>query len=563
MVTPVGSLLPPEQRPFGKYELVAKLATGGMAEIFLARQRAPRSPDPLVIKRVLPHLAEDERFVSMFRDEARLASRIDHANVCRVIEAGTVGHTYFIAMEYLHGVPLSRLMFRAARLKEMIDPRLVAAVVQQSCEGLHHAHELKSLDGRSLGVVHRDISPPNIFVTAAGEVRLLDFGVAKARGASQRTRTGTVKGKNSYMSPEQILTKDVDRRSDVFSLGVVMWECLTTRRLFSRDSDFMTFRAITEDEIPSVTTFRGDVDGKLSAVVDKALARDADERYPTALALRNAVVDAMTERGGAFTNEEIATYVSNSYAQELDRMRKLLANMSQEVKAVSGEPDLLDMEVAEVEIEAEDDESFAAAETVAATPAEVAKQRYQQDTGTDELPRGAGPGRKRALIVGAFAAAATAALAVVLMTGDDAKAPKADTASDPGASSDAIQERAGGPEAGEYRPSDATDPATPVDAAVTARRADPVDAGVKVAAIPVDAAAVVDRRPGYLTVDSTPYATIYVDGKELGVTPIFKHKLSPGKHRLKAVSATGDSKRMRVRISPNRTKNLGRLTWDN
>src|SRR6188508_1918790 len=166
MGSAVGSLIPPGARSFGKYELLARLAVGGMSEIFLARRRGTDGGGGIVvIKRVLPHLAEDARFVAMFRDEARLASRIEHVNACRVLELGSVGDTYFIAMEYLHGVPLSRVLLRSARTSDQLDIPFIGGVIRQSCAGLHHAHELSAPDGRLLDVVHRDVSPPNIFVT--------------------------------------------------------------------------------------------------------------------------------------------------------------------------------------------------------------------------------------------------------------------------------------------------------------------------------------------------------------------------------------------------------------
>src|SRR5690349_12314680 len=179
MASAVGSLIPPGARSFGKYELLARLATGGMAEIFLARRRGAEPGEPmLVIKRILPHLAEDGRFVAMFRDEARLAARIEHVNACRVLDVGTVGETYFMAMEYLHGVPLSRILLRASRAREPLDVRFIGAIMRHSCAGLHCAHQLAAPDGRVLDVVHRDVSPPNIFVDTQGVVKLIDFGVA-------------------------------------------------------------------------------------------------------------------------------------------------------------------------------------------------------------------------------------------------------------------------------------------------------------------------------------------------------------------------------------------------
>ena len=325
MGSAVGSLIPPGARSFGKYELLARLAVGGMAEIFLARRRAADDKaDMVVIKRVLPHLAEDARFVAMFRDEARLASRIEHVNACRVLELGSVGDTYFIAMEYLHGVPLSRVLLRSARTSDQLDIRFIAGVMQQSCAGLHHAHELSAPDGRLLDVVHRDVSPPNIFVTTDGQVKLLDFGVAKARGASQKTRTGTVKGKNAYMSPEQVLGEPVDRRSDLFSLGIVMWESLTASRLFLRDTDFETFRSITKGDIPDLRKQRPDVPEPLAQVVGRALERDRDKRYATADELGGAITAAMESMAGPADDQEIARFVHAHFSKELTAKQDLL-----------------------------------------------------------------------------------------------------------------------------------------------------------------------------------------------------------------------------------------------
>jgi serine/threonine-protein kinase len=325
MGSSAGSLVPMGGRSFGDYELLARLATGGMAEIFLARTRQPsRHGSVLVIKRVLPHLAEDARFVSMFRDEARLAARIVHDNVCRVLDVGSVGDTYYIALEYLHGVPLSRVLVRAARHGQPLDFRLVAGLMVQGCAGLHHAHELRGPDGQRLDVVHRDISPPNIFVTADGLVKMLDFGVAKAHGASEKTRTGTVKGKNAYMSPEQVRGQKVDRRSDIFSLGIVLWEALTAKRLFMRDVDFETFRAITEGDVPDVRMVRPETPAELADVVARALALDPADRYATALELGDAVAAAVAGIGSPAGEREVAAFVRKRFESELRARDQLL-----------------------------------------------------------------------------------------------------------------------------------------------------------------------------------------------------------------------------------------------
>lgn len=527
MSTSVGSLLPAAERPFGKYELIAKLATGGMAEIFLARRANSTDTELVVIKRVLPHLLDDRRFVAMFRDEARLAAQIVHPNVCQVFDSGPVGNTYFIGMEYLHGVPLSRLLLRAARTKTQVEVPLAVGLIIQCCHGLDHAHNLTSRDGKPLDVVHRDISPPNIFVTDDGLAKLLDFGVAKARGATQKTRTGTVKGKNSYMSPEQILGQLVDRRSDVFSLGIVLWETLAAERLFSRETDFMTFTAITEAQIPPIEEVRPEVGEALAAVVAKALARDRDERYSTAAELATALSDAVGGSDGYSSEQEVSADLRQRFSKELRAKESLTARA-----------ELIDME-ATVQMELPPDELII---ETAENPI-LADDTEQISIGLDQEPithtglvSGRAPRdyRTPAIVVMVMV---SAILAGLLWT-RDAPVPLASVAADAAQASLPLT-------------ADADIPVVVPDAQVP-------DAGKP------DAGRVIrklDTRPAYLTVDSTPWATIYVDGKKLGVTPIFKIKLKPGKHKLKAVSATGAKKVLQVRLKPGSTKNLGRLKW--
>ncbi|HSK05621.1 MAG TPA: serine/threonine-protein kinase [Kofleriaceae bacterium] len=324
MTIPAGTLVPRDARDFGKYQLIAKLATGGMAEIFLARAPgAPRS-EVIVLKRILPHLAEDEHFVTMFRDEADLASRLTHKNICHVHAFGEITGTWFIAMEYLHGVPLSRMMTRLSKAGKMLDMRVVAGIIIQACEGLHAAHEARDEQGQLMGVVHRDVSPPNIMVTSDGTVKLLDFGIAKARGANSRTRTGTVKGKNAYMSPEQILGKPLDRRSDVFALGIVMYEMLAIKRLFHRDSDFLTFKAITEEPIPDIRERRPDLPPGMRAALLQAMARDPNGRFDTALAFANALRNSVATLGGPASPSDLARLLFTDFGDEMASRDEIL-----------------------------------------------------------------------------------------------------------------------------------------------------------------------------------------------------------------------------------------------
>jgi serine/threonine protein kinase len=323
---PAGTLVPRDARDFGSYQLLAKLATGGMAEIYLARPTSSQSgsKDMLVLKRILPHLAEDDHFVTMFRDEADLAAKLAHRNVCNVLSFGQFAGTWFIAMEYLHGVPLSRMMTKLSKAGKMLDYRVVAGIIVQACEGLHAAHEARDDRGALMGVVHRDVSPPNIMVTADGTVKLLDFGIAKARGANSRTRTGTVKGKNAYMSPEQILGKPLDRRSDIFALAVVMYEMLAIKRLFHRDSDFLTFKAITEEPIPDIRDRRADLPPGMRAALVQAMARDPAGRFDTAQGFGNAIKNSVATLGGPASGADLARILFTDFADEMAARDEIL-----------------------------------------------------------------------------------------------------------------------------------------------------------------------------------------------------------------------------------------------
>jgi serine/threonine protein kinase len=330
---PAGTLVPRDARDFGRYELIAKLATGGMAEIYLARRHGASKKEVSVLKRILPHLAEDEHFVTMFRDEAELASKLLHPNVCRVDALDHHAGTWFIEMEYLHGIALSRIMTQLAKMNKLLDPRVVTGIIVQACDGLHHAHELRGADDQLLNVVHRDVSPPNIMLTDTGVVKLLDFGIAKARGANSKTRTGTVKGKNAYMSPEQILGRSLDRRSDIFALGTVMYEMLAIKRLFQRDSDFLTFKAITEEPIPDIRERRPDLPPALRSVIIQALARDPHGRFGTARTFADAIRAAMSSSGGPASRSELSRFLSVDFSDDLASRSEILAAANESASA--------------------------------------------------------------------------------------------------------------------------------------------------------------------------------------------------------------------------------------
>ncbi|MBI2895857.1 MAG: serine/threonine protein kinase [Deltaproteobacteria bacterium] len=266
--------------PFGKYLLLRLLARGGMAEIYLARQPGPEGFDrKVVIKRILPSLSEDASFVAMFLDEARLASRLAHPSIAHIYDFGEVEGSYYLAMEYIPGVTLSQLV-RASKTGLPVEHSIkIASFV---CDGLHYAHTLKDDDGRSLGIVHRDVSPQNVIISEAGGVKLLDFGIAHAVDQVHTTQQGVVKGKVSYMSPEQCRGRPLDGRSDIFSVATLIWESLTAERLFTRGTSFETMEAITRIEVPPLATYRGDIPAGLDDVIGIAFAKKAEDRYPNA-----------------------------------------------------------------------------------------------------------------------------------------------------------------------------------------------------------------------------------------------------------------------------------------
>jgi hypothetical protein len=292
---PGPAIIEPRLEPYviGRYEVSGQLAAGGMAEVLLARVVGPHGFErPVVIKRILPHLARRPDFVSMFVDEARIAARIQHPNVVHVYELGSEGSELFLAMEYLAGESLAGVLRRFAARGETMPPALAAYVVERACAGLHAAHELRGADGSSLEVVHRDVSPQNLFVGYDGTVKVLDFGIAKAKDRLTETETGAVKGKFGYMSPEQCAGGELDRRTDTFALSVILYEASTGRRLFKRESHVATVRAITDGPIPDPREIIGAYPDELAAVVLRGLSRPREGRFQTAAEMRAALVAA-------------------------------------------------------------------------------------------------------------------------------------------------------------------------------------------------------------------------------------------------------------------------------
>ena len=409
-----------EQR-LGRYELLVELAHGGMAELFVALLRGAGGFEKLVaIKRILPHLARDKQFKEMFLNEGRIAANLMHPNVCTVFELDEVDDELFLAMEYLNGVTWDRLARELATGNFAM--RLSVGVIAQACDGLHYAHTLRDVDGKPLDIVHRDVSPQNLFVTVDGICKVLDFGVSKMATDGPRTRSGVVKGKLPYMAPEQIRGEELDARADVFALGVCMWEALAGQRLFDRATDFMIWKAITEEPVPAVATVWAECPPALDAVVLRALAQKPEDRFATARefadALRAAcplppcggleIAEALKARCGdqlAERQREVATVVSARRAafdpDAAATIEQAIAPSSMEIRQQSVTLDLRTEAKRAREIAEEE-----AAET------RDLKRDARETRIVDDRPRS---NLKTTILVAVIAAAVTAAVVVTVM----------------------------------------------------------------------------------------------------------------------------------------------------
>src|SRR5690349_4588488 len=266
------------------------LAAGGMARIYIARSTGIGSFERhVVLKMITPERANDVTAVTMFLDEARLAASLNHQNVAQVFEVGEENAVHYLAMEYVHGQDLRAVLAKAGSQGTRIPLELALTIVAGAAAGLNHAHERRGPDGQPLGIVHRDVSPSNIMIGYDGAVKLLDFGIAKASARSVETQSGIIKGKFAYMSPEQCRGRDVDSRSDVFSLGIILYEISTQHRCFRADSDFDTMHRIVTGDVVRPTRLVQGYPQALEAIVMKALAVDAAQRYQSAGLLLEAL----------------------------------------------------------------------------------------------------------------------------------------------------------------------------------------------------------------------------------------------------------------------------------
>jgi len=310
-------------KKLGQYELLSHLATGGMAEIYLARQTGIGGFEKqVVVKRILPQLTARKEFVEMFFDEARLAAHLKHPNIIEIYDLGQEGEDYFIAMEYLKGQTLREAVVESIKRGSPLPPVIAAFVVSQVCDGLAYAHDFSDESGGSLGIVHRDVSPNNIILTYSGGVKLVDFGVAKTRVQMHRTEAGVLRGKLSYMSPEQCLGRPLDARADVFSAGVVLWELLAQRRLFRRNSEQQTIEAVLSAHIPLVKEYRHGVPMELDAIARRAMERSVESRYQGAAQMATDIRKCLLNQDKMVSNQQVGEFVRKLFLGENQKSKR-------------------------------------------------------------------------------------------------------------------------------------------------------------------------------------------------------------------------------------------------
>ncbi|MBN2528353.1 MAG: protein kinase [Deltaproteobacteria bacterium] len=306
--------------PFGKYYLLDRISVGGMAEVFKAKAFGVEGFERLLaVKRILPSIAEDEEFITMFIDEAKIAVQLNHANIARIDDLGKVGDSYFIAMEYVEGKDLRAIFDRMRKKAQTVPFSMAVYITMKMCEGLDYAHNKKDSAGRDLNLVHRDVSPQNVLISFDGQVKLIDFGIAKAAGKAGKTQAGILKGKFGYMSPEQVRGLSLDRRSDIFAVGICLWELLTGERLFIGESDFSTLEKVRNVDIVAPSSFNKRIPVELEKIVLKALSKEVEERYQSAMDLHDDLQSYMYTSGSFFSRKDLLSFMQEVFREDIEK----------------------------------------------------------------------------------------------------------------------------------------------------------------------------------------------------------------------------------------------------
>ncbi len=541
---------------FGKYQPFASLGRGGMADVFLAVAHGQMGFNKLaVIKRLRAGLADEAAFRQMFLDEARLAARVNHPNVVHTYEVGEQDGVYFIAMEYLEGQPLNKVVREASRRGERLHPALSARIVADALAGLGYAHELRDYDGRPLGIIHRDVSPHNIFVTYDGHTKLVDFGVAKATLSSTETEVGVLKGKISYMSPEQAMGAPLDARSDVFAMGIVLWELLTQRRLMGGENAANTLHRLINEPVPTVSSVVPDVDPALEAICARALEKAPDGRWASASAMRDALETWLASQPWPVREDAVGRQMTEFFAKvREDAQKHVQRHMAMLTSAVNTE-----------ELRALTAESIRRLEQSGANISEQllrlgpgsgsgAVANYVMSSqvsagGASSLPDDKAKRRRRvlALAAGFFVLATLLVVAFGMREGGDAggKGPSASSAvpvpvSEPTGPTPYVAEAvtptsypaAASSPAVTTPPTSSPEPVAEAPTAEARKTTSGPSTKPSTRSGGKPAPATSEGGSGYLTMNVTPWANVLEHGRMICTTPCFKVSMPVGSHTL-------------------------------
>jgi serine/threonine protein kinase len=328
---------PPTFQPelFGKYFLIDRVATGGMAEIFKAKTYSTAGFEKLqVIKRILAHLSDNEDFVSMFIDEAKISVSLQHANLVQIYDFGKIRDNYYIAMELVEGKDVKQILRKLAQKRKLLPEEFAIFIAHEVCKGLDYAHKKTNLQGEPLGIIHRDMSPSNVLVSYSGEVKIADFGIAKAEMSTYNTKDGVLKGKFEYMSPEQARGEDVTQQSDIFSVGIILYEMLTGRRLFKTENEIKTLEKIKAVSIRPPSSMNPNIPQRLDELVMKALSKDLTSRYADARELQQDLLEYMYPSTPTAIQRSLALFMDQLFADDIMGERGRLEEGSKITKAL-------------------------------------------------------------------------------------------------------------------------------------------------------------------------------------------------------------------------------------
>lgn len=489
-----------QPQPFGKYYLLERIATGGMAEIFKAKYRAEGGFEKtLVIKRILPHLAQDDDFIAMFRDEAHLTVRLNHANIVQVFDFGKHEEDYFLAMEYVQGQNLRQVMRRCQELGAPVPIPFALLAVNEVAKGLNYAHTRRDDSDQLLGVIHRDVTPSNVLVSYEGEVKIADFGIAKAQSRASGTQAGMIKGKAAYLAPEQVMGRPIDARVDLFSLGAVLWEMLVGRKLFTGDTDFEIMAKITKGPIPAPSQANAAIPPDIDHVVMRCLERDPERRYPGAAALQKDLTPLLQKYGATVTTVDVSSFLRRIFRKEMEAEREASKSLRLPTAA-------------QLDAASEGATLIGGADRLPAVKRKPGRTAPWMVAGVGLLV-GAG-----AFLGARFAPAPDAVIVIASPTPVALASPHASALASPGPT-----------------PERAADPTPTPTPKVTSTKIALVRPSPSPSATPTRAATPI--RYGVLKLDSQPWGEIYVDGRKIGrQTPAFDLKLPAGTHEIRLVN---------------------------